>query len=49
MFSKCEPTSKQGDDSRSSHFEKRGNEVNQQASPNDPLEIPIRPITRSKT
>ena len=49
MFSKSKPTSKQGDDLRSNHFQERGNEMNQRASPNDPLEIPIRPITRSKT
>jgi hypothetical protein len=49
VFSKNEPTLKQGDDLRSNHFEEKGNEVNQRASPKDPLKIPIRPITRSKT
>jgi hypothetical protein len=49
MFSKSKPTSKQGDDSMPNHFDERGNEVNQRASSKDPLEISIRPITRSKT
>lgn len=31
------------------HFNERGNDENQQASPNNILEVPLRSITRSKT
>jgi len=38
-----------GDGSRSKPFENRRNDKNHQVSPNDPLRVLIRPITRSMT
>jgi len=49
MFSKNESTSKQSDDLKSKHFEERGNDTNQQASPKDPLDISTGLIIRPET
>jgi hypothetical protein len=38
-----------GDDSRTNPFEERGNDENQQASLNDPLHVPVGPITRERS
>jgi hypothetical protein len=37
-----------GDNSRSNHFEERGNDENQHALLKDPLHVPAGPITRAR-